>query len=308
MVDIKRAFKRMKGLYKVNDVRTGYDYWYFKLLNLLLQMFEYKGLPESLPAREIELNLLLTGHCCIFPRKNGKVFAPKSNIFGYDEYYQPTWAIFANPRIISWKRWRIGTDCSIIYNSSLKDSIWTLKSPAGLDTLIQRYARDLADLEATLNIYTVNSRLLSIPATDDDTVANSVDVFYKELDAGERSILTDSAIIERFRNIDINRTGIKDGVNDWLIARDKKLEQFYRDIGLKMYNPKKAQVTEEELESNNQILLIAADDMLKCRQEGLEQFNDMFGFSASVKVSKLFNVKEVENNDVQGSQSREVSA
>lgn len=295
-MDIKRAIKKLKGVYKVNDVRSGYDYWYFKILNLLLQMFEYEGLPESLPARDIEINLLLTGHCCIFPRRNGKVFAPKSNIFGYDEYFQPEWAIFANPKIISWKRWRIGTDCSIIYNSSLKDSIWTLKSPAGLNTLIQRYARQLADLEATINIYAVNARLASIPATDDDTVAASLDVFYKSLDAGDKAILTDSNIIQRFRNIDINRTGIKDGINDWLIARDKILEQLYRDIGLKMYNPKKAQVSEEELQSNDQILLIAADDMLKCRQEGIKAFNDMFGFSASVKVSDLFNVKEVESN------------
>ena len=178
-MDIQRLYRKVKGMYEVSDVRNGYDYWFFKILNLLLQMFEYENLPESLPAREIECNLLLTGHCCIVPVNDGTLFAPLSSIFGYDRYYQPDRMVFANPVVNSSREWKIGKDCEIIYNSSLKDSIWYIKTDNGLYTFIGRYARQLADIEATLNIYMVNARLTSAPVTDDNNVAQSIKAFFK---------------------------------------------------------------------------------------------------------------------------------
>ena len=90
---------------------------------------------------------------------------------------------------------------------------------------------------------------------------------------------------------DIDKTNIKDGINDLLIARDKILEQMFRDLGVKMYNPKKAQVNTDEIESNDQLLLISLDDMKKARQEGLEAVNDMFGTNIVVRVNERFDVQ-----------------
>ena len=295
-MDIQRLYRKVKGMYEVSDVRNGYDYWFFKILNLLLQMFEYENLPESLPAREIECNLLLTGHCCIVPVNDGTLFAPLSSIFGYDRYYQPDRMVFANPVINSSREWKIGKDCEIIYNSSLKDSIWYIKTDNGLYTFIGRYARQLADIEATLNIYMVNARLTSAPVTDDNNVAQSIKAFFKGLVSGKREIITDSSMIENFRNVEFAKPTTTDKANDWLIARDKILEQMYRDLGIRMYNPKRAQVTESELESNDQLLLIAADDMLKARREGIEKVNRMFGTNIEVYLSEKFDIIKVYEN------------
>ena len=199
--------------------------------------------------------------------------------------------------MISTKKWMIGKDCEVIYNNSLQDSIWYIKSDSGLYTFIARYARQLADIEASINIYTVNTRATSMPVSDDKSVKESIELFFKKLAMGERAIITDNNIIEKFRSVDINPHPIKDGINDLLIARDKLLEQFYRDIGIRMYQPKKAQVTESELESNDQLLLINTDDMLNARKEGLERVNNMFGIEASVKLNEKFDVKEVMRND-----------
>lgn len=294
-MDIQRLFRKVRGMYEVSDVKNGYDYWFFKILNLLLQMFEYENLPESLPQREIECNLLLTGHACIVPVNDGTLFTPLSSIYGFDRYYQPDRMVFANPVINSSREWKIGKDCEIIYNSSLKDSIWYIKTDNGLLTFIGRYARQLADIEATLNIYMVNARLTSAPVTDDNNVAQSIKAFFKGLVSGKREIITDSSMIENFRNVEFAKPVTGDKANDWLIARDKILEQMYRDLGIRMYNPKRAQVTESELESNDQLLLIAADDMLKSRQEGIEKVNRMFGTDISVHLSDKFDIVEVQN-------------
>lgn len=298
-MDIQRLFRKVNSMYDVADVKNGYNFWFFKILNLLLQMFEWEGLPEYLPQREIELNLLLTGHCGFVPVNDGTVFCPLSSIYGYDRFYQPTNLIFANPVIKSKNDYKIGRDCEVIYNSSLKDSLWYIKSDDGLYTFIARYARQLADAEATLNIYMVNARLTAVPVTDDNNVAQSIKAFFKSLTAGKREIITDSSMIENFRNVDILNNRTSDKAQDWLIARDKIFEQMLRDIGIRLYNPKKAQVTESELESNDQLLLISTNDMLKSRQEGIEKVNNMFGFDISVKLNEKFDVSKITNNNME---------
>lgn len=306
-MNIVKMNKYLKTMYDVSDVRRGYDYWYFKLLDLIMNMFEYKNLPAGISKRDLELNLLITGHATIIAKKDGTMFTPLTSLYGYDEYYQPTKAVFANPVVITSKEYTIGEDCTVVYNNSLQDSIFYVKADSGLNTFIQRYARQLADIESTINIYTVNSRLTSIPVSNDNAVMESLKSFFKNLAIGKRAIVSDSSIIENFRNVDINRTGIKDGVNDWLIARDKILEQFYRDLGIRMTNQKKAQVNTDEVESNDQLLLISSDDMLKARKRGYEETNNMFGTNIEVRLNPLYDIKNVEGGNGNETQPRNLS-
>lgn len=287
-MNIQKMNEYIKRLYDVSDVKLGFDYWYFKLFNVLLDIFEYDNMPSGISQRELELNLMMTGHAVVLPKKDGTLFTPLTSLFGYDEYYQPTTAVFANPVVTTAKEYKIGTDCEVIYNNKLKDSLYYIHADSGLATFVSRYARQLADIESTLNIYAVNSRLTSYPVTTDGSVTESLKAFFKNLVMGKRAIITDDTIIEKFRNVDINRAAIRDGINEWLIARDKILEQFYRDLGVQMYNPKKAQVTDDEVESNTQLLLISTDDMLRERKEGIDRVNNMFGTSISVSINPLY--------------------
>ena len=296
-MNIVKIQKDFDTLYDVADVKLGYNYWYFKLFNILLDLFEYDNLPQGLPQREIELNLLMTGHAVILSKSDGGLFTPLTSLYNFDEYYQPTRAIFANPVVKSALSYTIGKDCAIIYNNKLQDSLYYIKADGGLNTFVKRYARQLADVESTLNIYTVNARLTSYPVANDGNVMESLKLFFKKLTLGKRAIISDNSIIEEFRNVDINRSNIVDGVNDWLIARDKILEQFYRDLGVKMYNPKKAQVTDDEVESNTQLLMISTDDMLKERKAGIERVNNMFGTNIIVRLNPKYNIEEVGNDD-----------
>lgn len=288
---IKEIKQVLKSMYDVKDVEEGYWYWFWKLYNIVIDMFEYHNLPESLTKEEIENNLILTGHCSIIHnKKTGKLFAPFSRIFDYDEYYQPTKMVFANPRIVDYHTYTIGKDCSVIYNTSMKYRVWNLKVDGGLHSFIARYARMLADIESTINIYTVNMRVTSYPTADGEKVADSIRAFFDKITMGERAIVSDDAIINRFRNVEINSHNTKDGINDLLIARDKTLEMFYRDIGIRMNNPKKAQVNEEEIEANDQLLLISLNDMLNARNVGWEDTNNLFGTSTYVTLNPRFDI------------------
>lgn len=288
-MNIKETKKLLKTMYDVRDVEMGYWFWFWKLYNIVVDMFDYKNLPENISKSDIENNLIMLGYCGIID-KGGKLYAPFSRIFDFDVNYQPTKLVYANVRLVDYKTYNIGEDCEVIYNTSMRYRVWNLKVDGGLVTFIGRYARQLADIESTLNIYTVNSRITSYPTADGDKMASSIKAFFDKIALGHNAVISDDAIINRFRNVDINRASIKDGVNDWLIARDKILEQFYRDIGVRMNNPKKAQVNEEEIEANDQLLLISVDDMLKAREEGLERVNDMFGTDIRVSLNERFDI------------------
>lgn len=305
------ASKRLKdtidSMYDVADVKVGFDYWFFKLLNFCLTIFEYDNLPGSLPKREIELNLLLTGHAVIFTDKADIVTAC-TTLYNFDRYYNPTQAVYAQPRMASKTLYLDNSieahkqNAVVIYNNDIKDNILYIPADGGLLTFISRYARRLADLESSENIYAVNSRLTSFPVGSTDGVIANIKKFFNSLVLGKREVIVDDAIINSFRNVDIVRSNIKDSINDILIARDKILEQFFRDIGVKFFaDNKKAQLTDNEVEADNQLLLISLESMLKSRQEGINAVNEFYGLNIEVRISDNFNREnfrsEVLNNE-----------
>ena len=64
-----------------------------------------------------------------------------------------------------------------------------------------------------------------------------------------------------------------------------------------MYNSKKAQVTDDEVDANTQLLLISKDDMQDARDEGADMTNDLFGTDMIPELNPKFDIREVENND-----------
>ncbi len=287
MTERKKIKSIVDCMYNVSDVENGYNYWIWKLLNICLDIFKYDNLPSSLPAREIESNLLLTGHCFIFPYK-GELITTVTSIYGFDKYYNPTQATYAQAVIGSQSNLNID-NYAIIYNCSLKDNVLNIPADNSLLTFIQRYARMLADIESTINIYTVNMRLTSIPVATTDNAKSSLRKFFDKLKLGNNEIVVDTPIIESFRNVEITSNKTTDTLTDLLQCRDKILEMFYRDIGVRFRNNKRGNMTEEEVESDTQVLLISLDDMLNQRAEDIDKnVNAKYGTNISVSINERF--------------------
>lgn len=285
------------SMYNVADVKSGVKYWLAKLLNITLSIFEWKGLPESLPQREIELQLQMTGWCDVFRRRNGNnLVTTYTGLYNFDEYYQPTRLTYAQPVLGSESDIKINDNENIlIYNSSLEYNIMGIDVDRGLKSFILRYARLLADVESTFNIACINQRQIDYPVARDGKVAESLKSFFNGLILGKKNIITDNQIIEGFQSYPIQKNGNNETLISILESRDKILEQFYRDIGVKFRNPKRAQLNTEEVESDEQVLLISLDDMLKYRQDGARRLNETFGTNITVKISDNFDRGQFSN-------------
>lgn len=299
MTNTRQQRFEIDSMYDVSDVKLGVKYWFAKLLNITLSIFEWDGLPESLPQREIELQLQLTGWCDVFRRRNDKnnhIVTTYTGLYNFDEYYQPTRLTYAQPVLGSESNIKINSnDNVLIYNSSLEYNIMGVDIDRGLKSFILRYARQLADVESTFNIACVNQRQIDYPVARDGKVANSLKAFFNGLILGKKNIITDNQIIEGFQSYPIQKNGNNETLMSILESRDKILEQFYRDIGVKFRNPKRAQLNTEEVESDEQVLLISLDDMLKYRQDGANRLNEAFGTNITVKISDNFNRNQFSN-------------
>ena len=295
--------KLSEYMYNVNSVPEGFDYWFYKLLNYCLQIFRYKGLPDSLPGRELLMNLIITGHSVIFENK-GELITARTTIYDFDLYYRPTKATYGNP-VIKSRTLEFGKDAEIVYLTRISGNVLNRQAvDSGLITFIKRYARMLADIESTISIYTVNSRFTAYPVGGSDQVRQSLENFYNQISIGKKAVITDDVILESFRNVDIVGYRGGDKVNDWLIARDKVLSMFFRDIGVKFQQEqKKAQLTEDEVEADEQLLLLNVKDMLEVQQEGLDRVNKHWGTGITVELNPAYDRtnyqqrKEVEYND-----------
>lgn len=287
----KKNKKRLEWMYDVADVTSGYDFWFYKLLNYCLGIYKYTGLPASLPGREILMNLIMTGHAVIFQNKS-ELVTTKTVLYDFDMYYRPTRATYGNVRIFS-RQLRLGEDAEVVYLNHIEGNVLTNQAvDSGLRSFILRYARQLADIESTANIYAVNMRLQSFPVASDDITREQVESFYKKIALGEKAVIMDNMILEMFRNVEVANRITNDTLNDILIARDKVLANFFQDIGIKYrQEQKKAQLTEDEVEADEQILVIDVEQMREVQQEGFDRVNDMFGTDIKVQINPIYDRK-----------------
>ena len=287
MEKFKRRKLRQKQLYNNGDVWGGFWYWRQKLLNYCLSIFEWEGCPESLPGREIEMNLLLTGHAVIIESKDGLV-CPVTDLYGFDVYYRPTHATYGNP-LLPFKRIELGKNGAVIYNDRIAGNILTDQVvDSGLRTFIDRYARALADIESSISAYVINTRTRTHFVAADQVAYEKLEDYQRRIELGERAVMMDDNELESIRTLDPG-PALPDDLNSLLIARDKMLSCFFRDIGVKfLESQKRAQMTEDEVQADEQMLLINIDDLREEREAGADRVNALFGVHLRPKINPAF--------------------
>lgn len=286
-------------LYPVNTVARGYKYWVRTLTEKCLGMFTYTGLPETLPDYEIELRLIETGYCAVFEGKDHVtqkkigLVTSYGGLSGIDMYYKPTKFVYAQP-VLGSANLDIHKDVAVIYNNQL-DSL----TPLGLRELIQRYARMLADIDSSINIYTVNTRAMTMNIANNEKTAKALDEVMKKMRFGEYATINEGSILDCIRTIP-TAPNTNNVLTELLVTRESMLKAFYREIGIKSSIEKKERMITNEVESDNQILLINQSDMLAFRKKGVAEINKLFNQKITVEIAEEYqpiDITEGEPND-----------
>lgn len=264
------------------------DYHVRYMLDRTQRMFEYQGLPDTIPARILELYLQINGHCA-FAEHAGGLYVYTGGLGGEpDVYYQPTIYTIANPAQNWSANLKIGVECIVARN----DSLYT-----GLIPMFRRYASALVENELSLHIVDINLRIMSlISASDDRTIASAKKVL-DDIERGELGVIAENAFLEGLKALPLATSGSKSTLLDLMEYEQYLKSQWYNAIGLDSnYNMKRERLNLAEVEMNNDSLAPFVDDMLECRQKAVEEVNAMFGTNISVDLASAWkqNVEETE--------------
>lgn len=246
------------------------------MLNRTQQIFEYKGLPETIPARMLELYMQRYGFACI-TKVNGELYAFNGGLGGTGEsvYYQPTFCTVSNPALNFSKQLEIGTDCEIIRNDA---------NYLGLFPLFVRYATALAENDLSLDMANTNMRAQFAISAPDDASFESAMQFLEDLKAGKASAIASNEFLD----------GIK--INPMMQASLHTLQElteyqqyikasWYNEIGLNAnFNMKRENLNESETEMNFDALIPLIENMLSERKEGIERINKLYNTNISVSL------------------------
>lgn len=262
-----------------------------------LSMFDWVGLPETLPAVELEKLLQLNGFAVI-AKYQGDLYAFNAGFKGQNAYNRPTHAIISNPALNFNATLELDKDCVLIKNDDMQK---------GLTSVYDKYGQMLIENEITMLINDYNKRIpFTISASDDSTIASAKAYLQKIID-GSIGVIGENKL---FKSLNINQaatTSVTDfadlyGYHQFLTAELNNL------IGLATNNNmKRERLTTNEIEVNKNASYPFTDNMLRNRQTAVNKINELFDTDIKVEYSSIWGtnngIVDSSNNDSDFNQS-----
>ena len=269
---------------KQKNIKTANDYMLIKTL----AMFEWEGLPDTVPANELELILQKTG-LAFLAMHDGKIYALSGTLGGEcDAYGNPKQFIVSNPWLKLNKTFDVDNDGVLIRNDDLA---------LGLMPIFDRMNFLMVENEVSMVVYGYNTRLSRlISASDDATKGDAQRAINKIID-GDISVIGESVI---FDGMKVHATSGDSGQQlKTLIEYQQYLKAtLNNEIGIAANsNLKRERLIGAEVEQNEQGLFSLVYSMAKCRNEAVEKLNAKFGLSVKVGFGSVWKDRHLESVD-----------
>ena len=276
---------------------SSYNYFSEMLFEKSCRLFKWSKLPNNIPQKEIETRLIYYGYCGLVNDKNKGMMIASGGMSGVTQYSDEfTQFTYAAPTARGGTL-NIGKDCIIIDNTSLRNPLYPM---------ISRYALLMAHAEVTLKCALVNMRNVHAFSSKDDKTVDNILAWEKKRYNGDIGVIldtTDTGLEMLGESASINNllsAGKIDGnyVKSIVEVRNEILRMFFSELGVNFSKEKRGNMTEDEINQNNNMLLLNVDDMLLRRQEACDRYNKLNRGNMSVEFSdELKNLKRMEESD-----------
>lgn len=280
------------NLYDFSDKERCQRNYIMYMLNRTQRLFEYKGLPDTIPQRMLEFMLQINGFAC-FAKHNGKLYAFYGGLGGEpDEYYRPTTCVVSNPALKFSDTFKIHENCVIVRNDSFL---------YGLIPLFSRYATAMVENDISFRMASINSRIEMLLSAPDDATKKAAEKFLDDLADGKLGVIAENAFLDGIKAQEVGRT--MRTFTDLIEYQQYLKASWFNEIGLNAnYNMKREKLSTTESQMNNDALLPLVEDMLENRRQCIEEVNEMFGTEISVDFAssweKLIEEMEAESNQL----------
>ena len=267
---------------KTINIRQNTDYVMAKILG----MFKYSGLPESLPQEELEKILLCNGYAFI-TKHDGELYAFSGALGGeLDAYYRPTKVIVANPWLKLNKNYDIRKDGVLIKNDSML---------MGVKPLLEKWSTLLVENQITLNMQSVNQRVLTILSASDDKTKESAEEFINKIQNGDMSVITGNAMFEGIQSHSVGQTNGR--ITDLIEYQQWLTSKLHMELGINdQGNMKRERLVTDEVRQSEEGLSILVDNMFVERELAVNLINEMFDTSITVEFDGVWKHKQAERD------------
>ena len=282
MADFVPRFNWLRTKYQ-NYLRE--DYYFDILLQTDIDMFVYEDLPESIDPVWLEKYLIVGGSVGIKKGDAGYLVAPVPARCGELDQYGDGTEIAGATNNGSPVQGTIGADCVIIYNRS--DRL------PELDNMIDASA--LMEIDKSANINVRFSRVAPIYSCTNDTTRKALDALLEEVLQGSVKTIVSDNITDNLmpekgtRLLDITEPEKIQYIQYLTLYYDAVVRRHYNRRGLQIRTgTKAAQQSQSEIFGFDAISWVLPLARLQARQDGLKEFNRVFGENATVRFSDLW--------------------
>lgn len=253
----------------LQNART-FDYYFSRLQNIQLSVYEWKDLPETVDARWLELNICLNGMCLFFKDEvMGYLTLPCTIGSTLDVYNIPTYrrAYAAN----GYQAERGKDDSVIIFHNYLHQvPIWDL----------EMFATRLADYQRTIDI-NVNSQKTPIALVVEDSEKATWENTYLSYAGNVPVIIANKGMNPNAMQVlKTDAPFVADAIEE---LRTMVWNDAMSYIGISNVNvTKKERLITDEVQRNMGGVLASRYSPLEMRRDACNKINKMFGLNISV--------------------------
>lgn len=248
------------------------------LIQKIISVFEFKGLPEFWSLDYFLYTLFCFGKVCIFNTDAFGVIPQHCTLSGYDIFYRPTTCNISNPLIRNTLQLRIGRSCELIKMQPDWGGAWDI---------VEYYADLMSLASESVAVNLINSKFAYVFAAASKTGAESLKKLYDQIASGNPAAFVDKNLFnddgspawELFTQ-DLRQNYIAGDLLEDLAKIDSR---FNTEVGIPNVNIAKASgVSDSEVQSNNVDTHAKASLWLETMRDGIKKVNDMFDLNISV--------------------------
>ena len=253
------------------------------MLAKTLSMFEYQGLPETIPQRELE-RLLQTHGYAFITNVNGELYALSGSLAGTekDPYGQPTTITIANVALNFNKTLDLKKDGVLLRNDDVR---------IGVMPLYEKCNTLLAENDVNMVMWGFNSRIQKLITAPDDKSKESADLYMKKIIDGDLSVVGDNAMFDGVK-MQAPAASSGAGIQQMIEYQQYIKSALYNEIGLSsQFNMKKERLISSEVDQAEDSLFPFVYNMMENRLSGVKEINEMFGLTIDVDFGSVWALK-----------------
>ena len=258
------------------------------MLAKTIPMFEYEGLPETIPYRELE-KLLQSGGYAFITKIEGELYAVTGGLGGVqDAYGNPTQIVVSNPALNFNATLDLEKDGVLIRNDDLM---------IGLLPLYEKFNFMMAENDINMILYGYNTRMNKLISASDDKTQESAERYVAKAVEGDITIVGENAIFEGVK-LQTGNAQSSSSIGNLIEYGQYLKATLYNEVGLASNtNLKRERLISAEVQQGEDSLFPLVFTMMKCRIAAVEKINAMFGTSIKVDFGSVWQLKHREMVD-----------